>query len=64
MRTTIEIDDKLMKRAMRAAGVTTKRETVRKALELLVRIDGQRAFRKLRGKLQWEGDLDALRRDI
>jgi Arc/MetJ family transcription regulator len=64
MRTTIEIDDKLMKRAMKAAGVTTKRETVTRALELLVRIDGQKAIRKLRGKIQWEGDLDALRRDI
>ncbi len=47
---------------MKAAGTTTKRETVEKALELLVRIDAQKAFRKLRGKLQWEGDLDAMRR--
>lgn len=62
MRTNIEIDEKLMRQAMKAAGTTTKRETVEKALELLVRIDAQKAFRKLRGKLQWEGDLDAMRR--
>jgi Arc/MetJ family transcription regulator len=63
VRTNIEIDDKLMKQAMKAAGTATKRETVEKALELLVRIDGQKAIRRLRGKLQWEGDLDAMRRD-
>jgi Arc/MetJ family transcription regulator len=62
LRTNIEIDEKLMRQAMKAAGTTTKRETVEKALELLVRIDAQKAFRKLRGKLQWEGDLDAMRR--
>ena len=63
MRTNIEIDDKLMRQAMKAAGARTKRETVEKALELMVRIDGQKAIRRLRGKLQWEGDLDAMRRD-
>ena len=63
MRTNIEIDDKLMKQAMKASGARTKRETVAKALELLVRIDGQKAIRKLRGKIEWEGDIDAWRRD-
>jgi Arc/MetJ family transcription regulator len=62
MRTNIEIDDKLMKRAMRAAGTSTKRETVEKALETLIRIEGQRSIRSLRGKYSWEGDLDAMRR--
>ncbi|MGH6855416.1 MAG: type II toxin-antitoxin system VapB family antitoxin [Aestuariivirga sp.] len=62
MRTNIEIDDRLMKQAMRASGAMTKRETVEKALKLLVRIDAQGAIRRLRGKLRWEGDLDAMRR--
>jgi Arc/MetJ family transcription regulator len=62
MRTNIEIDDKLMKRAMRAAGTSTKRETVEKALETLIRIEGRRSIRSLRGKFIWEGDLDAMRR--
>ena len=63
MRTNIEIDDKLMKRAMKAAGTTTKRETVEQGLELLIRQRGQQEFLKLRGKIEWEGDLDAWRRD-
>lgn len=63
MRTNIEIDDKLMDRAMKAAGTTTKKETVERALEMLIRVEGQKGIRKLRGKIAWEGDIDAWRRD-
>jgi Arc/MetJ family transcription regulator len=37
MRTSIVIDDRLMKRAMRASGATTKREAVEKGLKLWCR---------------------------
>lgn len=63
MRTNIIIDDRLMKRAMRASGATTKREAVEKGLRLLVQMKKQEKIRTLRGKLRWEGDLDAMRRD-
>lgn len=57
MRTNIEIDDKLMKAAMKSSGAKTKRETVEAGLRTLVRIENQRAFRKMRGSMLWEGDL-------
>ena len=63
MRTNIVIDDELMAKAMKATGLKTKRETVEVALERLVDMDAQRAFRSLRGKINWVGDLDAMRRD-
>jgi Arc/MetJ family transcription regulator len=63
MRTNIVIDDELMERAMRASGATTKREAVESALRLLVRLKQQEQIRRLRGKLKWEGDLKAMRRD-
>ncbi|MBA3446323.1 MAG: type II toxin-antitoxin system VapB family antitoxin [Pseudaminobacter sp.] len=63
MRTNIEIDDKLLARAMAASGKRTKKDTVQEALELLVRLRSQAALRALRGKIDWEGDLDAMRRD-
>jgi Arc/MetJ family transcription regulator len=64
MRTTIDIDARLMAEAMSAAGTGTKKDTVNAALELLVRIErGQKAIRALYGKIEWEGDLDAMRRD-
>ena len=63
VRTNIVIDDALMRDAMKAAGTTTKRDTVEAGLRLLVQLDRQRGIRELRGKLRWEGDLDADRRD-
>ena len=61
MRTNIEIDDKLMKDAMRSANTKTKKETVEAGLRILIQIKGQEGIRKLRGKVKWEGDLDELR---
>lgn len=63
MRTNIVIDDQLMKRAMRVSGAATKREAVESALRLLVRLKQQELIRGSRGKLKWEGDLKAMRRD-
>ena len=63
MRTNIEIDDALMAEALATSGARTKREAVTLALETLIRIRRQQAIRQLRGKLRWEGDLDAMRTD-
>ena len=63
MRTNIVIDDKLMRDTLRATGLKTKREAVETALRTLLRISKQGEIRRLRGKLDWQGDLDAMRRD-
>ena len=63
MRTNIEIDDKLMKDTLQATGLKTKREAVELALRTLVRLKSQEEIKKLRGKLHWEGDLEAMRLD-
>ena len=63
MRTTIEIDDKLMEAALKATGLKTKRAVVEEGLRTLVRLKTQSAIRQLRGKHEWVGDLDAMRRD-
>ena len=61
MRTNIEIDDRLMRQAMRSSKARTKRAVVEEALHLLVRTKDQTAIRRLRGKVTWEGDLHASR---
>lgn len=61
MRTNIDIDDDLLAAAQAAAGTSTKKETVRLGLELLVRLDQQRDLLALRGALPWDGDLDDMR---
>jgi Arc/MetJ family transcription regulator len=61
VRTNIEIDDKLMAEAMRAAGLDTKKATVDFALRELVRRRRRAAVASLRGNVEWLGDLDESR---
>ncbi|MGB7548051.1 MAG: type II toxin-antitoxin system VapB family antitoxin [Terracidiphilus sp.] len=61
MRTNIEIDDKLMRQAMKATGASTKKAAVEAALRKVVQLKKQEGIKKLRGKVQWAGDLDAMR---
>jgi Arc/MetJ family transcription regulator len=63
MRTNIVIDDKLMADALKATGAKTKKEAVELGLRTLVQMGRQAEVRRLRGKVQWQGDLDAMRRD-
>ena len=63
MRTNIVIDDKLMRDALRATGLKTKREAVEQGLQTLLRLSKQAEIRRLRGKLDWQGDLNAMRSD-
>ena len=57
------IDDKLMRDTLRATGLKTKREAVDEALRTLLRLRRQEGIRRLRGKLDWQGDLNAMRSD-
>jgi len=63
VRTNIVIDDKLMSDTLRATGLKTKREAVELGLRTLLRLRQQAEIKKLRGRINWEGDLDAMRRD-
>ena len=63
MRTNIELDDSLVDQAMRSSGAPTKRAVVEAGLRLLVQTHSQTAIRKLRGKVQWQGDLNESRAD-
>ena len=63
MRTNIVIDDKLMADALKASGARTKREAVELGLRTLLQLSRQGEIRRLKGKVKWEGDLEAMRRD-
>lgn len=63
MRTNIVIDDDLMRDALDATGLKTKREVVEEGLRTLLRARAQRrAFKELQG-IKWIGDLDDMRTD-
>lgn len=63
MRTNIEIDDKLMKDTLKATGLKTKKEAVDLALRELLKLKRQANVRELRGKFEWQGDLEKMRLD-
>lgn len=64
MRTNVVLDDKLVEDAMRYTGLTTKQAVIEEALQLLVRLKLQEEVRSLRGQLNWEGDLESMRRNL
>jgi len=61
MRTNIVIDEQLIGRAKQLTGLKTKRAVVEEALRALIHMKEQAQVRQLRGKLRWEGDLNAMR---
>ena len=63
MRTNIVIDDKLMQDTLKVTGLKTKREAVELGLRTLLRLGRQAEIRSLRGKIPWQGYLEAMRTD-
>jgi Arc/MetJ family transcription regulator len=63
MRTNIVIDDQLMAEAMKVGRFKTKREAVEAALQRLVQANRYQRMIELFGRIEWEGDLNAMRRD-
>jgi Arc/MetJ family transcription regulator len=62
MRTNIDIDDKLMKEAMKISKLKSKKELVNHALEELIRLNKRKKMLSLFGKVKWEGNLDEMRK--
>ena len=62
MRTNIDIDDRLLRKAMKVGRTRTKRAAVDDALREYVRVrDLRRAFERVRGT-GWQGDLNRMRK--
>jgi Arc/MetJ family transcription regulator len=61
MRTNIDLDENLVARGLKLSGLRTKKELVNLALSEFVRHKDQKKILELRGKIQWQGDLAALR---
>ncbi|MEM5426738.1 type II toxin-antitoxin system VapB family antitoxin [Paraburkholderia ferrariae] len=63
MRTTFEVDDRLMAEALAATGLQTEQEVVELALRTFIRLKRQEEIRRYRGKIDWQGNLDEMRKD-
>jgi len=62
-RTNIELDDDLVQKARKLTRLKTKREIVRRALELLVRSENRKSILRYYGSGIWKGDLKKMRRN-
>ncbi|HEX7901813.1 MAG TPA: type II toxin-antitoxin system VapB family antitoxin [Planctomycetota bacterium] len=60
-RTIVNLDEKLLKKAMKLSGIKVKVTLVNMGLAALIRHLEQLEFLKLKGKIHWEGDLDEMR---
>jgi len=61
MRTNIDIDEALMREALKLSGIETKKAVVEAGLVTLIRLKKQARVRAYRGELRWTGDLAKMR---
>jgi len=61
LRTNIELDEALVRQAMKLTRAKTKKALVHHALEELVSRRKRKKLLDLEGKVQWRGDLDEMR---
>ncbi len=61
MRTNIDIDDQLLKEAMKYSGAKSKKNIVNHALEEYIKLQKRQKMKTLFGKVKWEGNLDEMR---
>jgi Arc/MetJ family transcription regulator len=63
VRTNIVLDDCLVQKCMKTTGIKTKKELLDYALHELLRHELQMDILQLKGKVQWQGNLNKLRTD-
>jgi len=63
MRTNIDIDEKLVRKARELTRLKSKRQIVNKALELLVRSEGRKGILRYYGSGIWKGDPKSMRKN-
>lgn len=61
MKTTLELDEQLLNEAQALTQAESKQEVVNLALQMLVQSLRRRRMLNLRGKVQWDGNLDEMR---
>ena len=62
MRTNIVLDERLVAQGMKLTKLKTRRALVDHALRELIRRKQQRKIMALRGQVEWEGNLEEMRR--
>jgi Arc/MetJ family transcription regulator len=61
MRTNVDLDETLVKEAMKISGIATKKAVLNMALKEYVRKNNLKKILKYRGSNIWEGNLEEMR---
>jgi Arc/MetJ family transcription regulator len=61
MKTTIDLPEELLKKAMRVTNSKTKVEAIKKALQEIINLEERKKLINVRGKIDLGIDLDVLR---
>ncbi len=61
MRISFVINDDLARQVMKNTGLSIE-DAVQEGLRLLIKVNGQRGIRRLKGKIAWQGDLHEMRK--
>lgn len=62
MRTVVDIENKLLKKAQKLTGISKKVEMVNYALKKVVEQKEIEKILDLKGKIKWEGNLEEMRK--
>ena len=57
MRSNIDIDEALLRQALKVSGLASKKAVVEEGLRLLVNVHGQRSLSRFRGKIVFDDDI-------
>ena len=60
-RTNVVLDEDLISKCLEITGIKTRRALIDHALRELLRHKRQKRILELKGKIDWEGDLDSWR---
>ncbi len=60
-RTNIELNDRILKDALKLTHIKTKKDVVNYALEELVKKMRRKKMLELEGRVKWEGNLNEMR---
>ena len=61
-RTNVVLDDDLVAQCQAVTGIPTKRSLIDHALQELLRHERQKTVLELKGRIAWQGDLNAWRK--
>lgn len=61
MKTNIDIDDGLLKEAMKFTKLSSSEEVINFVLDEYVKLQKRKTILSLRGKVKWEGNLNEMR---